>query len=45
MIKEECLQCGAEEQAYETRQLRSVDEGQTIFYECLQCGAKTVLHS
>lgn len=45
MIKEECLECGASEQAYETRQLRSVDEGQTIFYECLQCGAKTVLHS
>ena len=45
MIKQDCLQCGAEEQAYEARQLRSVDEGQTIFYECLQCGNKTVLHS
>ena len=45
MIKEECLQCGAKEMAYEARQLRSVDEGQTIFYECLECGNKTVLHS
>ena len=45
MIKEECLQCGSKEQAYEARQLRSVDEGQTIFYECLQCGHKSVLHS
>eukprot|EP01084_Bolivina_argentea_P224302 379342_1 len=37
MITEECLQCGAKEMAYEARQLRSVDEGQTIFYECLEC--------
>ena len=45
MITEECPECGAKELAYEARQLRSVDEGQTIFYECLECGYKTVLHS
>merc|ERR1712087_510090 len=45
MIRQECLQCGAEEQAYEARQLRSVDEGQTLFFTCLECGNKTKLDS
>ena len=40
MIKEECPKCGAPEMAYEAKQLRSVDEGQTIFYDCLKCGHK-----
>ena len=45
MIKQECLPCGAGEMAYEARQLRSVDEGQTLFFECLECGHKSKLDS
>ena len=45
MINEVCPDCNAPQMAYHTRQLRSVDEGQTIFYECLECGHKSVLHS
>lgn len=45
MIAEECPKCNASQMAYTTHQLRSVDEGQTIFYECLECGHRSVLHS
>ncbi|SAM04402.1 hypothetical protein [Absidia glauca] len=30
MIKEKCPQCGNDEMAYHTMQLRSADEGQTV---------------
>jgi DNA-directed RNA polymerase I subunit RPA12 len=36
-IAEPCIQCGHAEVGYYTAQLRSVDEGQTVFYECPQC--------
>jgi DNA-directed RNA polymerase I subunit RPA12 len=36
-IQEPCVSCGAPEVAYYTVQLRSVDEGQTVFYECPNC--------
>lgn len=36
-IEEPCLKCGAREVGYYTVQLRSVDEGQTVFYECFEC--------
>ncbi|CAB9498373.1 polymerase I subunit RPA12 [Seminavis robusta] len=36
-IEEPCVKCGAPEVGYYTVQLRSVDEGQTVFYECPQC--------
>ena len=36
-IQEPCVSCGCPEVAYYTVQLRSVDEGQTVFYECPNC--------
>jgi len=37
-IDEACPKCQYPTMAYYTMQLRSVDEGQTIFYNCLNCG-------
>ncbi|KAF2736098.1 hypothetical protein EJ04DRAFT_174054 [Polyplosphaeria fusca] len=34
-----CDKCGREEVRYYTQQLRSADEGTTVFYEC-ECGHK-----
>nr|CAG8548359.1 8909_t:CDS:2 [Entrophospora candida] len=34
-IKEKCPKCDNEEMNYHTMQLRSADEGQTIFYNCI----------
>jgi DNA-directed RNA polymerase I subunit RPA12 len=39
-INEECPQCGHNEMYFTTAQLRSADEGQTVFYECISCGHK-----
>lgn len=36
-IEEACIKCGHPEVGYYTVQLRSVDEGQTVFYECPNC--------
>ena len=36
-IEEPCPKCGNPEQYFYTMQLRSVDEGSTVFYECPQC--------
>lgn len=36
-IKEKCPQCGNEEMSYHTLQLRSADEGLTVFYTCTKC--------
>ena len=36
-IEEPCIKCGHAEVGYYTVQLRSVDEGQTVFYECPNC--------
>ena len=40
MIKQTCPQCGKEEMRYYTLQLRSADEGSTVFYTCEDCGYK-----
>jgi DNA-directed RNA polymerase I subunit RPA12 len=36
-IEEPCIKCAHPEVGYYTVQLRSVDEGQTVFYECPNC--------
>jgi len=36
-VEETCPKCGAKEVGFYTVQLRSVDEGQTVFYECPGC--------
>ncbi|KAI9836546.1 MAG: hypothetical protein M1819_001177 [Sarea resinae] len=38
-IKQTCTECGREEMRYYTLQLRSADEGSTVFYTC-ECGHK-----
>lgn len=39
-IKEKCPKCGNEEMRFSTLQMRSADEGTTVFYTCPQCGYK-----
>eukprot|EP01052_Picozoa_sp_SAG31_P013565 SAG31_NODE_818_length_11820_cov_22.864431_4_plen_186_part_00 len=39
-IDEECPSCNNNLAYYRTMQLRSADEGQTIFYTCTECGWK-----
>lgn len=43
-IKQQCPACGSEEMMYNTAQLRSADEGQTVFYTC-KCGHKLTVQS
>eukprot|EP00271_Cylindrocystis_brebissonii_P015602 TRINITY_DN38549_c0_g1_i1.p1 TRINITY_DN38549_c0_g1~~TRINITY_DN38549_c0_g1_i1.p1 ORF type:complete len:136 (-),score=13.44 TRINITY_DN38549_c0_g1_i1:485-892(-) len=44
-VNELCPNCGHKELEYYTMQLRSADEGQTIFYECVRCKHKYSLNS
>jgi len=37
-VKEPCPNCQHPELRFYTMQMRSVDEGQTVFYECEKCG-------
>ena len=37
VVEEPCVKCDAKEVGFYTVQLRSVDEGQTVFYECPKC--------
>ena len=40
IIQEPCPKCNNPEQYFYTMQLRSVDEGSTVFYECPKCDHK-----
>lgn len=40
-----CPKCGRGEMVYNTAQLRSADEGQTVFYSCEGCGYKETVQS
>jgi len=37
-VKERCPSCNHPEMSFYTMQMRSVDEGQTVFFECNKCG-------
>ena len=37
-VDEECPRCKHPQMSFYTMQMRSADEGQTVFYECLKCG-------
>lgn len=39
-VDEACPKCGNQGMEYYTMQLRSADEGQTVFYECTKCRYK-----
>ncbi|CAE8639414.1 unnamed protein product [Polarella glacialis] len=41
-IQQECPGCGNERLQFWTRQLRSADEGLSVFYLCKKCGWRTV---
>jgi DNA-directed RNA polymerase I subunit RPA12 len=38
VVNEDCPECDSKQMYYFTRQMRSADEGQTVFYECVKCG-------
>lgn len=37
VVERLCSKCGNDKMSYATLQLRSADEGQTVFYTCTKC--------
>lgn len=37
IVERSCPQCKNDKMSYATLQLRSADEGQTVFYTCTEC--------
>lgn len=44
-VNEECPQCKNEEMMFYTLQMRSADEGTTVFFECERCGYISYPHA
>jgi len=40
VVERKCIKCGHERMSYAALQLRSADEGQTVFFTCLRCKFK-----
>ena len=40
VIERKCPKCGHDKMSYAAIQLRSADEGQTVFFTCLKCKYK-----
>lgn len=45
IVERPCPQCKNDKMSYATLQLRSADEGQTIFYTCTKCKYVSVRNS
>jgi len=45
IVERDCPQCKNDKMSYATLQLRSADEGQTIFYTCTKCKFKETENS
>ncbi|CAH3994195.1 unnamed protein product [Pieris brassicae] len=45
VVERKCPKCGCERMSYATLQLRSADEGQTVFYTCVSCKYKETENS
>ncbi|KAL5012002.1 hypothetical protein ScPMuIL_010553 [Solemya velum] len=44
-VDRKCSKCDHDEMIYTTRQTRSADEGQTVFYTCTECGNQEIEYS
>uniref|UniRef100_A0A336LXJ7 DNA-directed RNA polymerase subunit n=1 Tax=Culicoides sonorensis TaxID=179676 RepID=A0A336LXJ7_CULSO len=45
IVERKCPQCGNNKMSYATLQLRSADEGQTVFFTCTNCKFKETENS
>ncbi|XP_045496455.1 DNA-directed RNA polymerase I subunit RPA12 [Colias croceus] len=45
VVERKCPKCGCDRMSYATLQLRSADEGQTVFYTCVSCKYKETENS